>query len=268
MELQGKTVVLTGASGGIGQAIAIALAKAGCQLLLVGRNEFALTTLQKQLGEGHKIVIADISTEPGRNLLLNACQMVGGIDIVINNAGVSEFALFEQLSESQLQAMFSTNLLAPMLLCQKLLPLLKTRKEAAIVNVGSTFGSIGYPGFSGYCASKFGLRGFTEALRRELADSSVKVCYLAPRATKTSINSRAVVEMNQTLGNAMDDPQVVVNALLRTLGKKQLKDHYIGWPEKLFVRLNSLLPKLVDNALRKQLPIIRQYAGHQHGPQQ
>ena len=96
-----------------------------------------------------------------------------------------------------------------MLLCQGLLPLLRNRPEAAIVNIGSTFGSIGHPGFATYCASKFGLRGFTETLRRELADTEVQVYYVAPRATRTDMNSAAVVQLNEELGNAMDPPDVV-----------------------------------------------------------
>jgi len=138
------------------------------------------------------------------------------------------------------------------------MPLLERREQAAIVNMGSTFGSIGFPGFSAYSASKFGLRGYTETLRRELADSAIRVMYLAPRAVKTPINSTAVVEMNKALGNAMDEPEVVAKALIALL-QKDKNCAYLGWPEKVFVRVNSLFPRLVDYALRGKLAIIRDY---------
>ena len=129
------------------------------------------------------------------------------------------------------------------------------------VNIGSTFGSIGHPAFVAYSASKFGLRGFSEALRRELNGSTVKIHYLAPRATHTALNDDQVVAMNESLGNAMDDPCLVADELVRLLGEKHDKNRFLGWPEKLFVRINSLLPQLVDRALAKQLKTIRHYAG-------
>ena len=112
------------------------------------------------------------------------------------------------------------------------------------VNIGSGFGSIGFAGYSGYSASKFALRGFTEALRRELADSSVRVGYLAPRATVTDMNSEQVVAMNKELGNKMDTPESVAEEFLSLL-KSDQTERYIGWPERFFVKLNSLLPGVV-----------------------
>jgi short-subunit dehydrogenase len=139
--------------------------------------------------------------------------------------------------------------------------LLKARPEATIVNIGSTFGSIGHPGFSTYCATKFGLRGFTESLRRELSDTKVGVFYIAPRATQTDMNSEAVAELNRELGNAMDQPEVVVDEIIRLLKTRRAGDYFLGWPEKLFVRLNGLLPRVVVGAISKQLATIKRLAG-------
>ena len=259
MNIQGKKILLTGASGGIGEAIANQLASAGATLILTGRNLHRLQELQQQLGAQHTIIAADLADARDRQKLFDACQAQGGIDLLINNAGISELKLFEQQAPERIEQTLHTNLLSPMLLCQLFIPMLRERPEAAIINVGSTFGSIGYAGFSGYCASKFGLRGFTEALRRELADSAIRIIYLAPRATRTEINSSAVVQMNEQLGNTMDDPQQVARTLLAIVQKNQSVG-FIGWPEKLFVRLNALLPRLVDKALHKQLPIIKHFA--------
>ncbi|MDY6949446.1 MAG: SDR family NAD(P)-dependent oxidoreductase [Pseudomonadota bacterium] len=131
--------------------------------------------------------------------------------------------------------------------------------QAHIVNIGSVLGTIGFAGNSVYCATKFGLRGFSEALRRELADTGIKVHYFAPRATRTAFNSDLVDDMNDALGNASDEPADVARSIVRALQADRL-EYVIGWPEKFFARLNALLPRLVDMALRPKLPTIRKFA--------
>jgi len=257
MNLKEKRIVLTGAAGGIGTAFAHALAQEGAQLILVSRNQSKLEALQSELpGDGHTSVVADLGASEGRQSVVEACNEQ--VDILINNAGVNHFGLLQSQSEQQLREMFEVNTLVPILLTQALLPVLK-RSNSIIVNVGSGFGSIGFAGYCGYSASKFALRGFTEALRRELASSPVKVLYLAPRATATTMNSRAVVEMNEELGNAVDSPQLVALELLKLLGKRS-GSRYMGWPERFFVKLNGLFPSVVDKALAKQLPVIYRQA--------
>ena len=254
-----KTVLLTGASGGIGSAIANALSNVGATVILVGRNAVRLQALNEELGSKHHIVIADISMKSGRNHLIMFCeQLESNIDFVINNAGISEFALLENITADNIDAIINTNLTSQILLCQGLLPLLLKQEQARIINIGSTFGSIGFPGFSVYCASKFGLRGFSEALGRELMDSSVSVSYFAPRATKTAINNDTIVKMNNELGTKMDEASLVAEKLL-TFMQSNNRRAYLGWPEKLFVRVNNLFPSIVDKSIFKQLPIIKRY---------
>ena len=259
MNLNNRRILLTGAAGGIGAAVAQALSLKGAQLLLVGRNEQVLESLAKKLVGEHQVVVADISTSEGREHIIKECHQCGGIDLIINLAGVLAFQFFDQQSESCIEQTLSTNLLAPMLLCNRLIPLLKQKTEAAIVNIGSTFGSIGHPGFTTYCASKFGLRGFTEALSRELADTKIKVFYLAPRATATDLNSNAITALNDELGNKVDSPEWVASELVSLLNSNK-HQRYLGWPEKLFVRLNALFPGIVHSALIKKIPIIRKFA--------
>ncbi len=272
MKIEGSTFVLTGANGGIGTAIAEALAEQGACLLLMGRDEASLLALRERLrrcfhGGQHEVVVADLTTAAGLSVAIDAChqrhdQRHRGIDGLIHSAGIVDFGLFDDLSSTRLQLAIQLNLLAPMQLTQALLPMLRKRKQAAIINIGSTFGSIGYPGYAAYCASKAGLRGFTEALRRELADSSVRVHYLAPRAVDTPINSEAVVALNKKLGNSTDSPSQVADAVIRLLLRKQSSWSFIGWPEKLFVRVNGVLPSVVDKSIRKQLDVIKQFASH------
>lgn len=259
MQLNGTTALLTGAGGGIGAAMARALADAGVRLLLVGRTAAPLQTLATELGGAHQVLVADLATEDGRDSVQRYCAALpDGLDILVNNAGISDFGAFETQPPARLQELIGTNLLAPMALTQALLPALRRAPRGLIVNVGSAFGAIGHPGFAAYCAGKFGLRGFSEALRRELADSTVGVLYLAPRATATAINSTRVLELNAALGNRVDPPEVVAQALLQQLRRERPR-HTVGRPERLFVRLNALLPGLLDRALARRLPVIRRF---------
>ena len=260
MEIKDKTILITGADGGIGETISRMLVDAGARLIAVGHAKEGLEALVDSLPGSHSYVTADLSKAEGIQAVVDEVHNQGGIDVLINNAGVAPFGFLEQQSVAAISAQININLLAPMLLIQALLPTLKQRSEPAIVNMGSTFGSIGYSGYSAYSASKFGLRGFTEALRRELADTSIRLFYLAPRATLTPINNEQVVAMNKELGHTMDQPISVAQHLIKLLQKDKACTRYIGWPEKLFVVINSVLPKVVDKALLKQLPIIRRFA--------
>lgn len=260
MQLSGKHVVLVGASGGIGNALAHALAQAGARLLLAARGEARLETLRQQLpGPGHRIVSVDITRADDRARLVDAAADFRA-DVLINNAGSGQLSLLDDIGDAEIERLLALNLTAPMLLCRAFAPLLRAREHAAIVNVGSILGSIGCAGSAAYCASKFGLRGFTEALRRELADTGIRVLYFAPRATDTPLNSDAAQALNRALGNAVDTPARVAATLVRLLERSQRTQYFFGWPEAFFVRVNGLLPALVDRALRKQLPIIRQHA--------
>ena len=255
--------LLTGASGGIGLALAQRLADEGAHLLLVGRRLEPLQALLKRYPQQIQLVQADIGTRTGRDALVAASQNFGGLNCLINAAGVNRFGLLDQQDEQQIAELIGLNVTATLQLTQRLLPLLRAQHRALVINVGSTFGTIGYPGFAAYCASKFALRGFSEALRRELADTNVRVLYFAPRATRTAMNAPSVVAMNDELGVAMDDPEKVAAELLQAIRHEQ-EERYLGWPERLFVRLNGLLPRVVDQALRKQLPIIQRFARHKH----
>jgi short-subunit dehydrogenase len=134
-----------------------------------------------------------------------------------------------------------------------------SQRAARIVNVGSILGYLGYPGHAAYSATKFALRGFSEAQRRELADGPVRVTYFAPRATHTALNGAALCALNAELGVAMDTPDAVAAALVALLANPA-NERLLGMPERLFARLNQIVPGLVDRALRRQLPVIRRHA--------
>ncbi len=259
----GKLIVLTGASGGIGAAIARRLASGGARLVLGGRSAAAQHGLRDTLKSGddaHLVVAADLASAAGRDTLREALrQLKRPVDALINGAGVNRFGLLGDSLPADIEAQIATNLTAPILVTQLLLPLLDPA-SGRIINIGSSFGGIGFPGFSTYCASKFALRGFTEALRRELGDSALQIAYLAPRATRTALNTAAVNAMNDALGNRMDAPERVAEIVERMLLSRRMRDRAIGWPERLFLRINAVFPALVDGALRKQLGVIKRFA--------
>lgn len=259
MNISECRALITGASGGIGQAVVEGLCRQGAHLLVAGRNVDLLQELARRFPGQIEVVQADMGTAAGRDAVLGAAMRFGGLNCLINAAGVNRFGLLEQHDEDAIAEIIGLNVTSTLQLTRRLLPELLRQDQALIVNLGSTFGSIGYPGFTAYCASKFALRGFSEALRRELADTRVNVLYIAPRAARTAMNEAHVVAMNKELNVAMDDPDVVAAAVVNALCNER-REIFLGWPEKLFVRLNSLLPRLVDQALRKQLPVIKRFA--------
>ena len=263
MKLKGKLILLTGASGGIGQAIAQRLAAQGARLILVGRSTQQLNALARSLNvfaNAGFVLQADLTSHSGRETIRTALlALQEPLDALINCAGVNLFGMLEDNDPEAIEQMIATNVTAPILLTRLALPFLN-KKTGRIINIGSSFGGLGYPGFSAYCASKFALRGFSEALRRELSDGNIQVAHLAPRATNTKLNSAAVCAMNRELGTAMDEPELVAAQLELMLSATTMRDRNIGWPERLFLRINSIFPRIIDNALRAQLPTIRRHA--------
>lgn len=262
--LNEKIILLTGATGGIGSEIARLLAKKGARLILIDMQQEILDSLAQILKSDApdiELIAADLGTSQGRELVRKTLEnKYDALDGLINCAGINVFSMFAEMEEEQVEKMIAVNITSPILLTKQLLPMLKRSERGQIINFGSTFGSIAYPGFAIYSATKFAMRGFTEALRRELAKTSISVSYIAPRATKTKINTGPVNEMNEALGVKMDDPSVVAAQVVDMLNGQKSSTRYLGWPEKLFVKINSVLPGMVDGALLKQLDTIIHFA--------
>lgn len=252
--------LVTGGGSGIGAAIVRRLVDEGARVLITGRDVAKLQAVAAEAPQQIGIIAADLTVDTDRQRVVEYARHWDhvGIDTLINNAGVSSASFLDDVDAAQINHVLLTNLVAPICLTQALLPHLKSLREARIVNVGSVFGYIGYPSQTIYSASKFGLRGFSEALHRELADSHITVQHVAPRATRTGLNSNSVDELNRKLGNHIDDPERVAEAVVAGLSTRRTNT-VIGWPESLFARVNAIAPSLVDGALIKQLPIIRQF---------
>lgn len=254
-----KDIVLTGATGGIGRAIAHRLAADGHRLTLIARSQERLQALTSVLPGQHRLLVQDL-TDPdsGKRIAAALAEQSQVPDILINGAGIQHLETFAGSDWNDLERLLRTNLLAPMALVHALLPKLKPGSH--IINIGSVFGEIGYPGYVAYGAAKGGLKRFSEALGRELEDSGVQVSWLAPRATDTPLNSPEAVALNRALGNRVDDPEVVAKAVSKLI-RQPRSSRVIGFPECVFTRVNALLPRLVDGAISKQLATIKHHIG-------
>jgi short-subunit dehydrogenase len=262
MNLFGSRILLTGATGGIGRCLALELARRGARLVLTGRDATSLARLAGQISNtgAHATILPFDLARPGSHasLVAGALESLGGIDALVNNAGRSHFGAFADQDEAAMRELIETNLTAPLLLTRAVLPHLVQRGTGCIVNIGSVFGAIGFPYNAAYSASKFALRGFSEALRRELADTGVKVLYVAPRATATAMNGPAARALLSETGTAVDAPEKVAIVIANALAGDS-KEVIVGGPEGYFARLNALLPRLVDSALIKQGRVAARY---------
>lgn len=261
MQLNQARILLTGATGGLGQALAAELTAAGAAVLLAGRSADKLAAVRVAPGADYATVQADLTTAEGIEAATAAARHFG-INVLINNAGIGCFGLLEKQQWAEVEQVLATNLAVPVRLTQALLPWLRAQPAAVIVNIGSAFGSIPFPGFAAYSAAKAGLRGFSQALRRELADTLVRVVHVAPRAIDTPLNTPEVIALNRQLKNHSDTPQAVATRIIAALRNGD-RERHLGFPERLFAWLNGVAPSLVDRGLAGKLATIKQHASPQ-----
>lgn len=189
-KLSGKTIIITGASSGIGKAIALTLAKEGANLILAARREALLQELASEcesLGGRAMAIRADVTLYPHlENLVNEATAFFGGIDVWINNAGVGALGKFDEVPLDIHERVIKTDLIAYLYGAYAVLPHFKEKKKGMIINMVSLGGHVPDPFAVGYSASKFGLRGFSGALRGELVDfPDIRVCDISPAFVDT-----------------------------------------------------------------------------------
>jgi short-subunit dehydrogenase len=260
MNLNGKRILLTGATGGIGELIAQKLAAKGAILCLVGRNREKLTTLQATINQTHghaasgvaHTISADLSqANMAKNIITEAQQKLGNIDILINNAGVLDFIELQDQSDERIAEIIQTNVTALIQLTKNALPAMHKNNAGHFVLIGSIFGSLGFPHFATYCASKFAVHGFSQSLRRELVNTKIGVTYIAPRGIKTPMNDANTQAMWAKTGNKLDDAETVANIVVKAI-EAEKQEVFIGQPQTFFAWLNSVAPKAVNIGLKKQ----------------
>jgi short-subunit dehydrogenase len=208
MKLQGKRVLITGGSSGIGFAIAEAMLVAGATVAITGRRSEVLAEAARQLGQyGREVgsVAADVATEEGRRATLSlASEELGGLDVLVNNAGGVRAGRLEDTTEAEIRTMIEVDLVAPILLTRAALPALRASGNGLVVNVTSGIALVAAPFYATYAGVKGGLAKFGESLRRELKGEGVHVMTVYPGATDTPMmsSSRAGPELGFTRESA------------------------------------------------------------------
>jgi short-subunit dehydrogenase len=186
--ISGLRTIVTGATSGIGRVLAIELVRLGAKVVAMGRRGDRLEGLARELDSPNhfRFVVGDVrSNQDRRTALEMANREFGGLDCLVNNAGIGALGRFEIADESRLRLMMEVNFFAPAEFIREALPLLKAGHQPIIVNIGSVLGHRAMPEKSEYCASKFALHGFSDALRAELATQGIDVLLVSPSSTAT-----------------------------------------------------------------------------------
>lgn len=247
-----KCVLVTGGGSGIGRALALEAGRRGMIVGVCGRRAAALEETAAALPSSASplVIPADLTRPEDRTRIATVLQQAWGrLDILFNNAGRVVGGDVEHAADDAMEDLFRTNVVAPMALTRDLAPLLAAARPARVVNVGSVFGDIAYPGFAAYSASKFALRGYSSALRREWRGRGICVTYAAPRATRTDAAS-AFTDLIASTGMRLDDPDKVAAHIWRAADAGRDAAYPAG-PERLFVLIQRLFPKLIDRALSR-----------------
>ncbi|NJO81686.1 MAG: SDR family oxidoreductase [Blastochloris sp.] len=251
--LRNEIVLLTGAGGGFGKILTRLFLLEGCRLILADRSKAAALQAAEQAahaaaaasGKVIGICAADLGTSEGAaQLWAEASAISGRIDILINNAGIGLLGRIDTIPQELWERLMQINLLAPMRLTSLALPGMLTRRHGRIVNIASSAGMVGAAGFGAYSASKFGLRGFSESLGRDLRGSGVSVTAIYPFFARTAILDSPQYGYGRRRmlpGWMVDDPEMVMAALLRGMKRRQrhIYPSRMAWIVKWIRRLSA-----------------------------
>jgi short-subunit dehydrogenase len=251
-KIQGKIAIVTGATSGIGRAIALELARQGATLVLTARREDRLREVADAIAASRVVVVPGDVTDPltRQKVVQAAVTRFGGLDILVNNAGVGALGPFEAADPGRLRQVMEVNFFAAVELTRLALRLLKRAKNPIVVNVGSVLGHRALPGCSEYCASKFALRGFSEALRAELAHEGIDVLLVSPGTTRTEFFDHLVERKGEP--NWRNWGQVTAEYVARkTVQAMRRGDHEVipSTLGRLVCLANRLFPRLIDEVL-------------------
>lgn len=252
--MQGKTVIITGASSGIGEELAVSLAARGASLVLAARSEEALARAKERCEKagGRALTVSTDVADPEacRRMVERAVEAFGGIDMLVNNAGISMRGRFEDISDVSLfDRLMRVNYLGAVYCTHAALPHIKARK-GMLVAISSVQGKLAVPGRTGYVASKHAVQGFFDSLRIELMETGVDVLVVSPGYVSTDIGVRALgpdgkpQATRDTASNAMD-PRTCAEQILRAIDHRD-RELVMTARARIGLYLKLLAPGLVD----------------------
>ena len=250
MKLSGKTVIITGASSGIGAAAARAFSTAGARVVLAARNQAKLNEVAATLSGTSLVVETDVGERAAVEALVQqAVAAFGGVDILVNNAGVGLASPVTALQEADLEAALRINLFGPLALTQAAMPFLR-RSRGQVIVVSSVVGLRALPYLGGYAATKAALDRLTESLRGELQDSGVAVTLVRPGSTKTGFSSKRLGSGRERrrVSSGGVSPDQVARALVRA-AERRPRVAYVTFGDRLNTWFSLLAPRLTDRLL-------------------
>lgn len=218
MDLAGKVAIVTGGTRGIGRAIASSLVDAGMQVAITARDERDLTETTSQLnkkGSGKAVgYVCDVRDyDQVKTTIARVDADLGGVDVLVNNAGIGIFASVESMSVEDFRAVLETNVFGVFYCCHETIPLMKRRGGGYIINISSLAGANPHPNMAAYNASKFGLNGFSEALMQEVRHNGIKVSYIMPGSVNTEFGGDEPSDAKSWQLQSDDIAQVVIDLL-------------------------------------------------------
>jgi short-subunit dehydrogenase len=255
-DLHQRRIIITGASSGIGRCLAEQLARQGARLILAARSADKLDELVRQLGSSDvHAVPADVTKADDRRRLLDfAVEHLGGLDVLINNAGLASWAHFADSTEEILRQIMDVNFFAPAELIRSAIPILVDGQQPAVVNVASMCGRRGMPAWTEYSASKFALCGLTEALRGELVRFDIDTLLVVPGLTRSDFPRhflRCEGRMKIDFSAGMP-PERVAEGIIRGLQKNRTET-VLGRDARWMLLVNKFFPRLVDYLIGRRV---------------
>ncbi|MEO1615559.1 MAG: SDR family NAD(P)-dependent oxidoreductase [Planctomycetota bacterium] len=251
-----KIALVTGASSGIGREITLQLLVQGATVIATARRVERLNALMHDANgsPGRLIVVAgDVCDPVHRKSLLKTAESFEKLDLLVNNAGIGAIGPFEQASPARLEQVMQVNFFAPVELTRTMLPLLNASSDAVICNISSVLGHRAVPDKSEYCASKFAMHGWTDALRAELAQSNIRVTLVSPSTTRSEFFDALVETAEGTASKSLGSwpPSRVAKATLKAIAWRR-SEVILSLGGKLLVYADRICPPLMNWILRSR----------------
>jgi NAD(P)-dependent dehydrogenase (short-subunit alcohol dehydrogenase family) len=219
MQLKGKKIIVTGASSGIGLAFAEALVNRGAHVFGLARSTDKLERIEAQLGNYFRGIRCDVSDpDDVRNAFESTMGETGRLDVLVNNAGIAFYRKVDEMTPEEWDTQMATNLRGVFLCSKAAVPVMRVQNEKTgfgghIVHIASVAGLVGNPSLAGYNASKFGLRGFSEALMKEVRYDGIKVTCINPGSVQTDITASGGVELSPNAVTTQDIASTLIHVL-------------------------------------------------------